>query len=161
MTGKPPGDVCEDPDAGYWEDEREDAERLEPGRPRGRRKNTNTGKTYTRRAPKLAEGGWTPQFYPATWQKLLSCKSWVVIGVMWALAVRAKSKGECEADQEEVAKEVGCDSSAVNRAYRKLETDLELIEQLREGHQGKFSKFEVKGYKKGSDRKPNAQIPQE
>lgn len=165
--GPPDDDLLDDGflDVGFGEpDDREEFEHLEPGLPRGRRKDTNKGKQYQRREPEPVEGAWSPMLDPETWRKLLSARSWVVIGVMRSLVIRAKSKGYCEANQAEVAKENGCSESAVNRAYRILEDGamvgkkwkqgLKLIKQVREGHQGKVSAFEVYGYKRESRRKP-------
>src|SRR5712664_2320674 len=90
MPEKPPEVTHEDPESFYWD-------------LWASRGGSNRGKEYELRDPKPAVSAWTPMLESETWQKLLSSRSWVAIGVMRSLVIRARSKGHCLAKQEEIA----------------------------------------------------------
>jgi len=137
MPDKPREALHDDPEAYYW-----DLLAV-------RRRDTNKGKTYKRRAPKLPEGNWGSWLTKETEQKLLSSKSLAAVGVMWGLVRRARSKGHCMASMEDIVNETGFSPSAVSRAYRVLQ-GLGLIKQTVKGHQGMISEFDVYGYRRPS-----------
>lgn len=112
---------------------------------------SNLGKTYAKRAPSPAKGTWEPWLFNKTWEALLSLKSWVAFGVYRSLCLRAKTSGFCLAQRGELAAEVGCADSAVQKAIAAL-IKLKLIDRIGgPARRGKLAQFKVSGYKRGGN----------